>query len=555
MGSATAGPGRRLRRTAARSSCRSAAGWTSTTGGSSIWASARAPAPASPGAGDAPEVAGTLRTTGRIKAQGTVTNSVFAHNHFGAYTHQAQGMRWSGNTFSDNVEYGFDPHDFSNDFVVESNTAHHNGKHGFIFSRGCVGNVLRGNTAYANVGHGFMIDDGRSAASATAEARHHPLERQPRHRQPRLRQRRQRRRDRGRHRQRRVGQPPVAQRHRGARQVRATASVTGNVIDGSVRYGVHVLDPAARVAIDGNRISGSWAAVNLAAASSATLGENPSTDVSTPLVIGGVAQRDPSWTDRVGQFLRWNPVLVLWALTLGVPLLIGLSAVRARAPSPDAATDGDDMTKPHRGGCREPWCCWPGWSCCSPAAPPRPGRTRRETMRPAGLPEIARLPWPANLPAADPVHCPAATVEVSTSAQLQTALRDAVPGTVIDLADGTYDGTFTAAASGTAAAPIWICGGRDAVLRGPGTDEGFVLYLRAGPVLAAGRVHRPRGPEGRHGRRHETPSSKTSPSPRSATRRSTCAPTAPTTSCAGSPSPTPACAGSSSARASTWAAR
>ena len=104
----------------------------------------------------------------------------------------------------------------------------------------------------------------------------------------------------------------------------ATASVTGNVIDGSVRYGVHVLDPASRVAIDGNRISGSWAAVNLAAASSATLGENPSTDVSTPLVIGGVAQRDPSWTDRVGQFLHWNPVLVLWALTLGVPLLIGL---------------------------------------------------------------------------------------------------------------------------------------------------------------------------------------------------------------------------------------
>ena len=85
------------------------------------------------------------------------------------------------------------------------------------------------------------------------------------------------------------------------------------------------------MAIDGNRISGSWAAVNLAAASSATLGENPSTDVSTPLVIGGVAQRDPSWIDRVGQFLHWNPVLVLWALTLGVPLLIGLCRF-VRAP-------------------------------------------------------------------------------------------------------------------------------------------------------------------------------------------------------------------------------
>lgn len=106
---------------------------------------------------------------------------------------------------------------------------------------------------------------------------------------------------------------------------RATASVTGNVIDGNVRYGVHVLDPAARAAIEGNHVTGSWAAINLAAANSATMGENPSTDVSTPLVIGGVAQRDPSWIDRMGQFLHWNPVLVLWVLTLGVPLLVGLS--------------------------------------------------------------------------------------------------------------------------------------------------------------------------------------------------------------------------------------
>ena len=105
----------------------------------------------------------------------------------------------------------------------------------------------------------------------------------------------------------------------------------GNVIDGSVRYGVHVLDPTARVAIDRNHISGSWAAINLAAADSATLGENPTTDVSTPLVIASVAQRDPSWTDRVRQFLHWNPVLVLWTLTLGLPLLVGLTRI-VRAP-------------------------------------------------------------------------------------------------------------------------------------------------------------------------------------------------------------------------------
>ena len=86
--------------------------------------------------GAAPDVAGTAGRA-QVKAQGTVTYSVFTHNHFGAYTHEAQGMDWAGNTFADNEEYGFDPHDFSNDFLVEGNTARGNGKHGFIFSRGC----------------------------------------------------------------------------------------------------------------------------------------------------------------------------------------------------------------------------------------------------------------------------------------------------------------------------------------------------------------------------------------------------------------------------------
>jgi parallel beta-helix repeat protein len=281
--------------------------------------------------GASPDVAGTASDSGRIKAQGTVTNSVFAHNHFGAYTHEAQGMHWSGNTFSDNEEYGFDPHDFSDDFVVADNVAPHNGKHGFIFSRGCIRNVLRHNTAFGNAGHGFMIDDGRSESTATAEARIDPsndnlitgnvaydnagsgVEIEGGTGNV-------------------VSENHLSRNDVGVRvKSGATASVTGNVIDGSVRYGVHVLDPAARAAIDGNHISGSWAAINLAAANSATLGDNPSADVSTPLVIDGVAQRDPSWIDRVVQFLHWNPVLVLWTLTLGLPLLVGLSRI-VRAP-------------------------------------------------------------------------------------------------------------------------------------------------------------------------------------------------------------------------------
>lgn len=105
------------------------------------------------------------------------------------------------------------------------------------------------------------------------------------------------------------------------------------------------------------------------------------------------------------------------------------------------------------------------------------GSAPAEQAAPTGSTSAARLPWPAGLPAADPVRCPAPNVQVSTAAQLRTALNDAAPGAVIGLADGEYDGTFTATASGAAEAPIWLCGGPGAVLRGTGTDGGTVLHL------------------------------------------------------------------------------
>jgi hypothetical protein len=65
-------------------------------------------------------------------------------------------------------------------------------------------------------------------------------------------------------------------------------------------------------------------------------------------------------------------------------------------------------------------------------------------------------------------HAPAAyaaeTVTVSTSSQLTTALRKAVPGQVISMQDGTYTGRFVASKSGTDSAPITLVGSRKAVL-------------------------------------------------------------------------------------------
>lgn len=76
------------------------------------------------------------------------------------------------------------------------------------------------------------------------------------------------------------------------------------------------------------------------------------------------------------------------------------------------------------------------------------------------------------------VHCPAATVVVGTAAELTAALAAASPGTAIEMTDGTYGGEFTATATGTQGAPIWLCGSANAVLQGPGVEQGYVLHLQ-----------------------------------------------------------------------------
>ncbi len=76
-----------------------------------------------------------------------------------------------------------------------------------------------------------------------------------------------------------------------------------------------------------------------------------------------------------------------------------------------------------------------------------------------------------------PVDCPPPTLVVSTADALQDALAQASPGTVIGLADGTYEGEFAGTAVGSAQTPIWLCGSKKAVLRGPGIGSGVVLHL------------------------------------------------------------------------------
>ncbi|MGW1108357.1 right-handed parallel beta-helix repeat-containing protein [Streptomyces sp. NPDC002540] len=68
----------------------------------------------------------------------------------------------------------------------------------------------------------------------------------------------------------------------------------------------------------------------------------------------------------------------------------------------------------------------------------------------------------------------AAVIDVSTTAQLKSALAAASPGDTIRLADGTYTGNFKATVPGTASARITLTGSAGAVLTAGG---GYGLHL------------------------------------------------------------------------------
>jgi parallel beta-helix repeat protein len=96
---------------------------------------------------------------GRVRRSrsGEVSDSRIHHNWFGAYTWGAQGMTFARNEIDNNLVYGLDPHDDSDDLVVVDNRIHHNGSHGFICSKRCDRLRVAGNQVWANGGSGILL--------------------------------------------------------------------------------------------------------------------------------------------------------------------------------------------------------------------------------------------------------------------------------------------------------------------------------------------------------------------------------------------------------------
>lgn len=104
----------------------------------------------------------------------------------------------------------------------------------------------------------------------------------------------------------------------------------------------------------------------------------------------------------------------------------------------------------------------------TPTAQPRavaPGRVN--PVRP-----VAEFDTPAQV--VSDTSCAGVTRPARDGPSLSQALSGARAGDVIQLADGTYKGNFTATAQGTADRPITLCGTRNAVL---GATGGYGLHL------------------------------------------------------------------------------
>lgn len=97
-------------------------------------------------------------------------------------------------------------------------------------------------------------------------------------------------------------------------------------------------------------------------------------------------------------------------------------------------------------------------------------------------------PPPTEPPSAKPGEPPLENViSVTTASELKAALLAALPGDVIELADGTYSGRFVIARSGTPEAPITLRGSRAAVLNGGSLRSGYGLHVnRASDWLLTG---------------------------------------------------------------------
>ncbi|MDP3881766.1 MAG: right-handed parallel beta-helix repeat-containing protein [Nanoarchaeota archaeon] len=79
-----------------------------------------------------------------------IINSRLHHNYFGLYTFNASHLVVADSEVYDNLEYGLDFHDYSDNHWIINNEIYRNGNHGIIYSKYCDNNTIIGNLVRDN---------------------------------------------------------------------------------------------------------------------------------------------------------------------------------------------------------------------------------------------------------------------------------------------------------------------------------------------------------------------------------------------------------------------
>lgn len=94
-----------------------------------------------------------------ISTTGFIRSSNIHNNYRGFYSYGASGFVIEDSRFFQNLEYGVDGHDDTDQFMVRRNEIFGNGGTGLICSRRCSSNLFAENTVYSNGANGIMLHD------------------------------------------------------------------------------------------------------------------------------------------------------------------------------------------------------------------------------------------------------------------------------------------------------------------------------------------------------------------------------------------------------------
>jgi parallel beta-helix repeat protein len=315
---------------------------------------------------------------------GAIISSSFRQNHYGAFASQGEGITVTNSDFSGNAVDGLSLHRSTAETTVQDSTARDNGRHGFSADQGSETVSYTRITAEDNVDYGIFfsgtpLSEGPSAGGASLRAYGQ------------------------------VHIAGGVLRNNGKAGVRVVdgnnVTISGSrvadstdgivlvgttrptriedtTVSGSRRFGITVTDGTATV--EGNKLSGSKTAIRVRDAAVAVTGNNIREATAHAISVVGASDgsavqgntiggRGPSgldlyradegaritqsgndlegWTRDRDDMTYWttfipnHPMLLLWVLVLGTPLLLTLRARRTRPRAPGATPYPDDIRR------------------------------------------------------------------------------------------------------------------------------------------------------------------------------------------------------------------